>query len=76
MTKYGRYIVATGKELQVRPTHKHYHDYIVTDESRNFLAAYVSEFYAINAAKGFDKRDHAQLSEAIENILVGSQDEN
>lgn len=75
MTKYGRYIVGTGKELQVRPGHKHYHDYIVVDESRTFLAAYVNEFYAHTAAKGFDKRDQAQLNNAIENILE-SRDEN
>lgn len=69
MTKYGRYIVATGKELQVRPSHKHYHDHIVTDESYTFLGAYVNEWYAISAAKGFDLRDRMKLDQEMDSFL-------
>lgn len=70
MTKIGRFVVISGREARVRPTHEAYSHYIVTDEHGQVHGHYASEFLAINLAEGLHKTELKKLDEEMENVLV------
>lgn len=69
MTLIGNYIVASGIELKVRPTHRGYLMYHVTDKSGMLMGSYPDEEMAVNLATGLDRIDRAKIDKEIDGIL-------
>jgi hypothetical protein len=67
MTKIGRFIVGTGKELGCRPDK--WHLYIVTDEMGMVQGHYDSAIWATNLATFLDKADRMKIDGEIDKIL-------
>jgi hypothetical protein len=65
----GNYIVASGVELSVRPTHVGYHQWHVTDKRGMLVASYHSEQLADLCAKGLNEIDLKIVDQEMDNIL-------
>lgn len=70
MIKIGRFVVISGEEAKVRPTHEAYWHWIVTDDRGMVYGHYASEFLAMNLAEGLHKSEIKRLDEEMENMLV------
>ena len=70
VTKIGRFVISTGQEAGVRPTHPAYYHYIVTDEYGMVQGHYASPMLAELLAKGLHETEMKKLDEEMENVLV------
>jgi len=69
MTVIGNYIVASGVELRVRPDHRGYYMFHVTDKTGMLMGSYLAEELAITLANSLDRIDRTKIDKEIDSIL-------
>ncbi len=70
MNQFGRFLVVTGADAGVRPTHEAYSHYIVTDQHGQVHGHYASVTYAEALAKGLHESELKQIDMEMEKVLV------